>query len=106
MPPRTRGPASAAVCCWMSRPQDGTDGAVADDPFKSIEFIVLEFDPRNAGVSVLASDRGGMQYTGYSERNRDDAVEDARTAAANAQARGLPLRYAVVRIASEEVFPA
>jgi hypothetical protein len=78
---------------------------VADDPFKGTEFIVLEFDPRSAGVSVLASDSGGMRHTGYSDRNRDDAVQDAREAAGRARAAGLPLRYAVVRIATEEVFP-
>lgn len=78
---------------------------MADDPFKNTEFIVLEFDSRSAGVSVLASDRGGMRYSGYSARNRDDAVQDARAAADRAQVRGLPLRYAVVRIATEEVFP-
>lgn len=76
-----------------------------DDPFKATEFIVLEFDPRNADVSVLASSRGGLRYTSYSKRNRDDAVQDAREAADRARANGLPLRYAVVRIATEEVFP-
>ena len=76
-----------------------------DDPFKGTEFIVLEFSPHTAGVSVLASSRGGMRHTGYSARNRDDAVQDAREAAGRAQAQGLPLRCAVVRIATEEVFP-
>jgi hypothetical protein len=33
-------------------------------------------------------------------------VEDARKAAEAAQARGLPLSYTVVRIASEDTFPA
>ena len=78
---------------------------MADDPFRDTEFLVLEFDPRNAGVSVLTSARGGMQYSAYSGRNRQDAAEDAAAAADKARARGLPLRYAVVRIATEEVFP-
>ena len=76
-----------------------------DDPFKLTEFIVLEFDPHTAGVSVLVSDTGGLRHSGYSERNRDDALQDARAAAARAQKRGLPQRYAVVRIVTEEVFP-
>ena len=58
-----------------------------------------------AGVSALASDSGGVRHAAYSERNRDDALQDARAAAARAQERGLPLRYVVVRIATEEVFP-
>lgn len=78
---------------------------MAHDPFQGTEFIVLEFNPHTAGVSVLTSDRGGMRHTGYSERNRADAVQDAREAADSARSRGLPLRYAVVRIATEEVFP-
>jgi len=56
------------------------------------------------GVAALASDRGGMRYTGYSERNRDDALQDA-AAADRAQERGRPLRYAVVRIATEKISP-
>jgi hypothetical protein len=52
-----------------------------------------------------ASDRGGLQYSGYGKRNREDAVRDATAAAASAQERGLPLRYVVVKIATEEVFP-
>lgn len=51
---------------------------------------------------MLTPDRGAMEYTGYSGRNRDDALQAA--AAANAQARGLVLRYAVVRVATEEAF--
>jgi hypothetical protein len=46
-----------------------------------------------------------MRYTSYSERNRDNAIQDARDAADRARVRGLPLRYAVVRITTEEVFP-
>ena len=80
-------------------------GIVADDPFRGTEFMVLEFDPRNAGVSVLTSASGGMRYSAYSDRNREDAVRDAAAAADRARARGLPLRYGVVRIATEEVPP-
>jgi hypothetical protein len=75
------------------------------DPFEGTEFIVLEFDPRGARVSVLTTPRNGMPVTGYSDLNRDDAVQDASAAAGRARAAGLPLRYAVVRIATEEVFP-
>jgi hypothetical protein len=79
---------------------------VVHDPFEGSEFIVLEFNPSAAGVAVLASARpGGMKHTTYSDVNRDDAIRDAREAAERAQSRGLPLRYAVVRIATEEVFP-
>lgn len=77
----------------------------ADDPFDGIEFIVLESDPRGGKVSVLTSQRTGLPYTGYSDINRDDAVQDAREAANRARASGLPLRYTVVHIATEEVFP-
>ena len=77
----------------------------ADDPFDGIEFIVLESDPRGGKVSVLTSQRTGLPYTGYSDINRDDAVQDAREAADRARACGLPLRYTVVHIATEEVFP-
>jgi hypothetical protein len=58
-----------------------------DDPFNGTEFIVLEFNPSTAGVSVLASDRGGMRHTGYSDTSRGDAVQDAREAADRARAR-------------------
>jgi len=96
---------------WLHSPWDHipslseAEAPVVDDPFKLTEFIVLEFNSHTAGVSVLASERGGLQYAAYSERNRDDALQDARAAAARAQERGLPLRYAVVRIATEEIFP-
>lgn len=52
-------------------------------------------------MSVLVSERDGLKYSGI---NRDD-VQDAREAARRARANGLPLRYAIVRIATEEVFP-
>ena len=85
----------------------GAEGSdiVADDPFRDTEFMVLEFDPRTAGVSVHNSESGGLQYSGYGRRNREDAVRDATAAAASAQEQGLPLRYVVVKIATEEVFP-
>ena len=78
---------------------------MAEDPFWGTEFMVLEFDPRTAGVSVHNSESEGQQYSGYGSRNREDAVRDATAAAASAQERGLPLRYVVVKIATEEVFP-
>ena len=70
---------------------------MADDPFKATEFIVLEFDPRNADVSVLASSRGGLRYTSYSKRNCDDAVQDAREAADRARARGCATSWSASR---------
>jgi hypothetical protein len=79
--------------------------ATGDDPLEGSEFIVLEFDPRNADVSVLASARGGMKCTTYTSINRDTAVQDSRDAVGRARSQGLPLRYAVVRITTEEVFP-
>jgi hypothetical protein len=78
---------------------------VADDPFRDTEFMILEFDPRTAGVSVHNSESGGLQYSGYGRRDRGDAVRDATAAAASAQEQGLPLRYVVVKIATEEIFP-
>jgi hypothetical protein len=78
---------------------------VADDPFWETEFMILEFNPRTAGVSVHNSESEGVQYSGYGSRNRDEAVRDATAAATAAQERGLPLRYVVVKIATEEVFP-
>ena len=47
---------------------------MADDPFRGTEFLVLEFDPRNGGMSVLASVRSG-------------ACSTARTASATARTR-------------------
>ncbi len=78
---------------------------MADDPFWETEFMILEFDPRTAGVSVHNSESEGVQYSGYGRRNRAEAVRDATAAATSAQERGLPLRYVVVKIATEEVFP-
>ena len=78
---------------------------MADDPFWETEFMILEFDPRTAGVSVHNSESEGVQYSGYGSRNRDEAVRDATAAATSAQERGLPLRYVVVKIATEAVFP-
>ena len=65
----------------------------------------MGFDPRGTEASVLATPRNGLRVTGYSAGNRGDAVQDASEAAARAVAAGLPLRYAVVRIATEDVFP-
>jgi hypothetical protein len=95
---------------WLQRERPGNSGAegsdiVADDPFWETEFMILEFDPRTAGVSVHNSESEGVQYSGYGRRNRDEAVRDATAAATSAQERGLPLRYVVVKIATEEVFP-
>jgi hypothetical protein len=72
---------------------------VSDSPLSRNEFLVIGFDPRDASLTVLDS-------LGYSARNRDDALQDAEKAATDARARGLPLRYVVVRIATEAVFPA
>jgi hypothetical protein len=95
---------------WLQHARPGNSGAegsdiVADDPFWETEFMILEFDPRTAGVSVHNSESEGVQYSGYGSRNRAEAVRDATTAATSAQERGLPLRYVVVKIATEEVFP-
>ena len=72
---------------------------MSDNPLSRTEFLVVGFDARDASLTVLNS-------LGYSARNRDDAVQDAEKAAADAQARGLPLRYVVVKIAAEATFPA
>ena len=58
---------------------------MADDPFWETEFMILEFDPRTAGVSVHNSESEGVQYSGYGRRNREEAVRDA-TAAATSRA--------------------
>jgi hypothetical protein len=71
---------------------------VSDNPLSRTEFLVVGFDPRDASLTVLNS-------LGYSARNRDDAIQDAQKAAADAQAHGLSLRYVVVRIAAEATFP-
>lgn len=71
---------------------------MSSNPLSQTEFLVVGFDPRNASLTVLDS-------LGYSVRNRADAIQDAQKAAADAQARGLPLRYVVVRIAAEATFP-
>ena len=81
-----------------TRPRNASGGrTVAHSPYKNTEFLILEFDPHTA--------RSKVADIAYSVRNRDDAINDARKAAASAQARSLPLRYAVVRIATEAVFP-
>ncbi|MCW2904326.1 MAG: hypothetical protein JWO67_6591 [Streptosporangiaceae bacterium] len=72
---------------------------MADHALSKVEFFVVGFDPRDASLTVLNS-------MGYSASNRSDAVDDAQDAAAAAQARGLPLRYTVVRIAAEDSFPS
>jgi hypothetical protein len=63
---------------------------VADSPFEGTEFIVLEFGPRGARVSVLTTPRNGMPVTGYSDLNRAETVDDARAAADRARKQGLP----------------
>jgi hypothetical protein len=105
-PPGPSGPAAArAVGSDHPDPPASGDTVAVHDPFEGTEFIVLEFDPRGAKVSVLTTPRNGLPVTGYSDLNRDDAVQDASAAAGRARAAGLPLRYAVVRIATEEAFP-
>jgi hypothetical protein len=95
---------------WLQHERPGNSGAegsdiMAEDPFWDTEFMILEFDPRTAGVSVHNSESGGLPYSGYGSRNHEDAVRDATAAATSAQERGLPLRYVIVKIATEEVFP-
>jgi hypothetical protein len=72
---------------------------MSDNPLARTEFLVVGFDSRDASLTVLNN-------LGYSARNRDDAIQDAEKAATNAQAHGLPVRYVVVRIAAEAIFPA
>lgn len=72
---------------------------MADHLLSKTEFLVIGFDSRDASLTVLNS-------MGYSASNRTDAVRDAQEAAAAAQARSLPLRYTVVRIAAEDTFPS
>jgi hypothetical protein len=70
-----------------------------ENPLSLSEFLVIGFDPRDASLTVLDN-------LGYAAGSRDAAVADAQQAAAEARARGLPLRYAVIRIATEAVYPA
>ncbi len=69
------------------------------NPLSQSEFLVIGFDPRDASLTVLDS-------LGYTAGSRDEAVRDAQQAAADARATGLPLRYAVIRIATEAIYPA
>ncbi|TDB71443.1 hypothetical protein E1264_42435 [Actinomadura sp. KC216] len=72
--------------------------AAHDDPLERSEFLVIGYNSRDASLTVLNN-------MGYSERNRHDAVQDAMAAAEDARSRGLPLRYVVVRVSTEAVFP-
>jgi hypothetical protein len=67
-------------------------------PLAETEYLVVGFDPRDASLTV-------HENLGYSARNRDDALQDARQAAQEAQSGGLPLRYVVIRISVEATFP-
>jgi hypothetical protein len=76
------GPAgSGAVGSGYPDPPASGDTVAVHDPFEGTEFIVLEFDPRTAGVSVLTTPRNGLPVTSYSDINRDDAIQDASAAA-------------------------
>ena len=66
-------------------------------PLSRSEYLVIEFDPRNASLTVLDS-------IGYSAANRGDALDNARQAAEVAAANGLPLQYLVIRLAVEATF--
>jgi hypothetical protein len=68
-------------------------------PLANSEFLVLRFDRRDASLHVLDN-------LGYSAANRADAVNDAKAAAEQAQAQGLPVEFMVVRLAVEERFPS
>jgi hypothetical protein len=104
-PAEQLGAADRAVGSDHPDPPASGGTVAVHDPFEGTEFIVLEFNPSTAGVSVLTTPRNGLPVTGYSDLNRGDAVHDASAAADRARAAGLPLRYAVVRIATEEIFP-
>lgn len=69
------------------------------NPLLKIEFLVLRFDPRDASLAVVG-DRG------YSASNHADAVRDARQAAADSAAEGLPVQHLVIRLATEKTFDA
>src|SRR5580658_11117215 len=56
------------------------------DPLAKTESLVVGFDPRDASLRVHGN-------VGYGARNREDALQDARKAAEDAQSDGLPLRF-------------
>lgn len=72
---------------------------MADNPLERDEFLVIEFDQRDASLTVF-------NKRGYGLRNRPDAIRDAGEAAEAAQASGSPLQYVVVRISTEAIFPS
>ena len=72
---------------------------MADNPLERDEFLVIEFDQRDASLTVF-------NKHGYGLRNRPDAIRDASEAAEAAQASGSPLQYVVVRISTEATFPS
>ncbi|GII33505.1 hypothetical protein [Planotetraspora mira] len=69
------------------------------NPLSNSEYLVIQFDQRDGSLVVLES-------LGYSAYDRDDALRDAESAAAQAHARGLPIQYVVIRLDTEAVFPA
>ena len=73
---------------------------VADNPYRNTEFLILEFNPGPATAKVWSP------AFGYSASSREEAINSARTLGVIARDRGLSLKYVVVRIATEAVFPA
>jgi hypothetical protein len=80
-------------------PMAGSQGGSPDwrNPLAMTEFLILEFDPHKGRLTVFRD-------LAYSAKNRDDVLRDAEAAAAAAQAEGEPLKYCVIRVATEAVF--
>ncbi|HEV2452178.1 MAG TPA: hypothetical protein VGS62_09640 [Streptosporangiaceae bacterium] len=72
---------------------------MADNPLEKDEFLVIEFDQRDASLTVF-------NKHGFGLRNRPDAIQAAQEATEAAQANGSPLQYVVVRISTEAVIPS
>lgn len=66
-------------------------------PLAGCEYLVIQFDRRDASLSVLDS------YA-YTAGSRDDALNDAQQAAMTAADHRLPLQYTVIGLATEATF--
>lgn len=60
-------------------------------PLNNSKYLVMEFDPSNAGLEVFGD-------VGYSERNLGDALRDAQDAAEDAARRRSNKQYVVVSL--------
>lgn len=67
-----------------------TDIDVERGPLSDGYYLILSFDPRNAQLAVFG------EYS-FAPGNVAEAVDEAKQAAEQAAARGLPLQYLVVQ---------